>query len=190
MKYLITIITTFLLIANPAVAQTYDSTNTVTTTIQSDTTQAITTDPYEGTDDFSPGLALLTLIGVGFIFVCVGAGIVLTVIALLIISGLISFGILSASILIGLNKKSFALGFKTFLVSTSTIGGLLLGGLGFWILNKVLHWWTIQTALTIGAAAGLLAGLTFGLITFYILQQLTTYLRDKLKLTEGENGIK
>lgn len=185
MRYLITIVFFFLLTTNLVVAQNNDSTNTSITTIQSDTTHATTTDPYEVTDDFSPGLAFFALIGIGFILVCVGAGIALTVIGLLIIFGLISFGVLSASVLIGLNKKSFALGFKTFLVSTSTIGGLLLGGFGFWILNKVLHWWTTQTALTVGAALGLLAGVTFGLITFYILQRLTTYLRDQLELNEG-----
>jgi hypothetical protein len=184
MRYLIAGIT-FLFATNLVVAQNNDSTNTSVTTIQSDTIHAATTDPYEGTEDFSAGLAFLALIGVGFILVCVGAGMALTVIGLFIIFGLISFGTLSASVLIGLNKKSFALGFKTFLVSTSTIGGLLLGGFGFWILNKILHWWTTQTALTIGTALGLLAGVTFGLVTFYILQRLTTYLRDQLKLADG-----
>lgn len=185
MRHLTTVVIFFLLGTKLIVAQNVDSTTAPIATIQSDTSYATIMDPYDGTDDFSPGLAFFALIGIGFILVCVGIGIALTVIGLLIIFGLTSFGILSASVLIGLNKKSFALGFKTFLVSTSTIGGLLLCGFGFWILNKVLHWWTSQIAITIGVVLGLLTGLTFGLITFYILKRLTTYLKDQLKLTEG-----
>lgn len=185
MRYLITFITYFLLTTNLVFAQDSNSSNISAITIQSDTSHATTSNPYEGTDDFSPGLAFFALIGIGFILVCVGAGIALTIIGLLIIFGLISIGILSASVLIGLNRKSFALGFKTFLVSTSTMGGLFLCGFAFVVLNKVMHWWTTQTALTIGAALGLLAGLAFGLIAFYILQRLTTYLRSQLRLIDG-----
>lgn len=185
MKYLIAVMIFLSFTTNVVVAQNNAPTIISVTTIQSDTTPANTTNLYEGIDDSSPGLAFFALIGIGFILACVGAGIALTVIGLLIIFGLISFGILSASVLIGINRKSFALGFKTFLVSTSTIFGLLLCSFGFWILNQILHWWTTQTALTIGAALGLLAGLAFGLISFYVLQRLTTYLRDQLKLKEG-----
>ena len=97
--------------------------------------------------------------------------------------GLISVGILSASILVGVNKKSLATGFKTFLVSSSTIGGLVICGLGLWLLNKITHWWTTKTAIIIGATCGLLAGFIFGLLAFYILQQLTTFLKKKLNLS-------
>jgi hypothetical protein len=183
MRYWIVVATFFLLTTNLVVAQNNDSTNIPTKTTQSDTTHANTTDPYEGSDDFSPGLAFFTLIGVGFIVVCVGVGIALTVLGLLIIFGLISFGILSASVLIGLNRKSLAAGFKTFLVSSSAVCGLLLCGFTFWILNKILHWWATQTALAVGGALGLLAGLAFGLIAFYVLQRVTTYLKSQLKLT-------
>lgn len=176
-------ITFLLLLPYMVVAQNSPSAITSVATSGSANIPANTTDPNEGTGDFSPGLALFALIGIGFVLACVGAGIALTVLGLLIIFGLISFGVLSASVLIGINKKSFALGFKTFLVSTSTICGFLLCGFGFWILNQFLHWWTTQTALTIGAALGLFAGLAFGLISFYVLQRLTTYLKHQLKLT-------
>lgn len=184
-RYFIAVMIFLSFTTNLVIAQNNTPTTIPVTTTQSDTPHATTTGLHEGTVDFAPGLALFALIGIGFVLACVGAGIALTVIGLLIIFGLISFGILSASVLIGINRKSFALGFKTFLVSTSTIFGLLLCGLGFWILNQILHWWTTQTALTIGAALGLLAGLAFGLIAFYVLQRLTTYLRDQLKLKEG-----
>jgi hypothetical protein len=185
MRHFIEVMVFLSFTTNVVVAQNSAPAIIPVTTTQSDTTHPTTTDLYEGTDDSAPGLALFALIGIGFVLACVGADIALTVIGLLIIFGLISFGILSASVLIGINRKSFALGFKTFLVSTSTIFGLLLCGFGFWILNQILHWWTTQTALTIGAGLGLFAGVAFGLTAFYVLQRLTTYLRDQLKLKEG-----
>ena len=180
------ILTFFLLTYLFASGQTIDTTKIkpATTTVKSDTsTHSASNDPYAGTDDFSPGLAFFALLGLGFICLCVGVGIVITVGALLIIFGLISVGILSASILVGVNKKSLATGFKTFLVSSSTIGGLVICGLGLWLLNKITHWWTTKTAIIIGATCGLLAGFIFGLLAFYILQQLTTFLKKKLNLS-------
>jgi len=135
----------------------------------------------EDYDNFAPGLAIFALFAFIFILVCVGVGIVLTVAGLLILFGLIGTGILSASILVGLNKKSFTKGFKTFLVSTTTIGGLLFGITSFWILNKATHWWTFKTTLFAGSIIGLLTGLVLGLVTFFLIQKLTSYLKLKLK---------
>ncbi len=180
MKYLIVVIALFLRTISLAADLNADSTKNPGTIIQTDTTAATTIDPYEGSDDFSPGLAFFALIGIGFILLCVGAGMTLTVIGLFVIFGLIALGILSASVLIGINKKSFALGFRTFLVSASTIGGALLSGLGCWALNKILDWWAPQKAIAVGTSIGLVSGALFGFIIFYILQWLTTYLKARL----------
>jgi hypothetical protein len=177
---LLTIFTCVFLTINVLAGQSNDTTNAVTK-VQTDTSAAYSVDVYDGTDDFSPGLAFFTLIGIGFILVCVGAGIVITVIVLLILFGLISGGILSVSLIVGLNKRSFASGFKTFLVTTTSFGGLLIGGLGFWLINELLHWWTTQIALSSGACMGLIAGFIFGIFAFYVLQKLTTYLQNQLK---------
>jgi hypothetical protein len=133
-------------------------------------------------DDFSPGLAFFALFAIGFVLICVGVGIVFTILSLLILFGLISLGILSVSVLIGINKKSFEKGFKTFLVSFSTIGGLVFFSIGFWLLNKIMHWWVTKTAIIIGMSLGLVIGLTFGLLSFYILQRLTTFFKRQLNL--------
>ncbi len=164
-------------------SQTTDSTQL--TTITTDTLSQNQTDNFheEIEDDFSPGLAMFALFGIGFMFICIGAGIVLTIIALLILFGLIGAGILSASVLIGLYNKSFEKGFKTFIVSATTIGGLFIGATGFWLLNKIVHWFTTQTALTIGSVGGLVTGFLLGLLVFYVLQKLTAFLKDKLKTT-------
>lgn len=164
-------------------SQTTDSTQL--TTITTDTLSQNQTDNFheEIEDDFSPGLAMFALFGIGFMFICIGAGIVLTVIGVLILFGLIGAGILSASVFIGLYNKSFEKGFKTFIVSVSTVGGLFIGATGFWLLNKLVHWFTTQAALTIGSVGGLLTGFLLGLLVFYVLQKLTSFLKDKLKTT-------
>lgn len=152
------------------------------TTIHSDTTTIADNNTYNDDEDFAPGLGLFALFGIGFIFVCVGAGVALTVFGLLILFGLISLGALSASVLVGLNRKSFATGFKTFLVFSTTIGGLIICGAGFWMLNKFVHWWSAKTAILVGVSLGFVAGLVCGLIAFYVLQRLTTFLKSKLNL--------
>lgn len=100
---------------------------------------------------------------------------------LLILFGLIGLGIFSATVLVGLNKNSLASGFKTFLVSVSMIGGVILSSALCWILNEFQHWWTYQTALAIGAGLGLLGELIFGFILFWDLQRLTSFLKSLLK---------
>jgi hypothetical protein len=185
----ITTILLFTLTSLRTFAQTADSTIQITNSVQTDTiTTKSNSMKYDENDDFSPGLFFFAMIGFVFILVCVGAGIVLTVLGLLIIFGLVSFGILSTSIIVGLNKKSFAKGFKTFFVLASTFVGLIFFGVGFWLLNKIAHWWTTQTAIITGATSGLFAGLAFGLLAYYVLQRLTTYFKQKLNLTTEDNG--
>ena len=163
--------------------QTNDTINPSTSAVQADTQMTThNTAELDPSDDFSPGLFFFAMIGFIFILVCVGAGIALTVLGLSIVFGLVSFGILSTSIIVGLNKKSFAKGFKTFIILASTIGGLLFCGAGFWLLNKIVHWWTGQTAILTGATCGLIAGLVFGLLANYILQRVTNYFKTKLNL--------
>ena len=188
-KLFITTFLLFILTSLTTFGQTADSTIRITSSVQADTISTKSNSmEYDESDDFSPGLFFFAMIGFVFILVCVGAGIVLTVLGLLIIFGLVSFGILSTSIIVGLNKKSFAKGFKTFIVLASTIGGLLFFGVGFWLLNKIVHWWTTQTAIITGATSGLIAGFAFGLLAYYILQRLTTYFKQKLNLTTEDNG--
>ena len=166
--------------ANRQVTDNIATSQTITTIHTNTKATTSDTNTLNDEDDFSPGLGLLVLLGICFIFLCIGAGIVLTVFILLILFGLISLGILSASILVGLNKKSFATGFKTFLVSCSSIGGLIIFGAMFWLLNKFTHWWTAKTAILIGVSMGCLAGFLFGLVVFFVLQKLTTFLKSKL----------
>lgn len=182
MKYLITIIFFALFTIEPIIAQNTNSTKIENQQILTDTvrTSAINNPPTD--DDFAPGLIFLVLIAIAVILICIGVGIAITVITLFVIFGLIGVGIVSASVLVGLNKRSLALGLKTFIVSLSTVGELILSSLLFWILNEFQQWWTYQTALAIGAGIGILAGLVLGFLLFYILHRLTTFLRNQFNL--------
>jgi hypothetical protein len=186
-QILIFIITVLSLIeASVVVGQTVDTNNSGISAMHIDTLTTINhSAEIDESDDFAPGLLFIALIGIAFILVCVGCGIALTVIALLIIAIFISLGILSTSIIVGLNKKSFTTGFKTFIVLTSSIGGILLGGISFWGFNQLVHWWTVKTAVLLGVICGFFGGLVFGILAFYILQRLTNYLKRKLNITDN-----
>lgn len=138
--------------------------------------------------DGAPGLFIFIILAFLFILISIGIGIIVAILTLLIIFGLIVLGILSASIIIGLNKKSFTKGFKTFLISSTTFGGGIFGIFGFWILNKITHWWSISTSLTIGSFCGLVSGILFGYFLFYIIQKLTAFLNIKLKMIKLKNN--
>lgn len=139
----------------------------------------------DGSDDdhFSPGLFFILMFVIFVALACIGAGMALTVFVLLVLFGLVSFGIISTSIIIGLYKKSFAKGCKSFVVLAATIGSLVCCTAGCWIFNDLVHWWTAENALLIGAASGLFAGGAVGLFVFTILQRLTAYFVQKLKLS-------
>lgn len=138
--------------------------------------------------DGAPGLFILIILAFSLILISIGIGIVLAILILLIIFGLIFSGILSASIMVGLNNKSFTKGFKTFVISSTTFGGLILGIFGFWIINKITHWWSLSISLTIGSFCGLISGILFGYFLFYIIQNLTTFLNTKLKMMKLKNN--
>ena len=99
-------------------------------------------DAFEGTDDFSPGLLFFALLGLGLVLACIGAGIAVTVIALLILFGLIALGVLSTSVIIGLYNRSFAKGFKSFIVLFASSGGLVVCAAGLGIVSAIGNWWT------------------------------------------------
>src|SRR5262249_37245319 len=140
-------------------------------TIHADSlTTKSTTDIYDDeTGDFAPGLLFFALISLAFIAACIGAGIVVCIAAILIVAGMISLGILSASVMVGLYKRSLATGVKAFIVLCSLVGGTIMGGTIFWLVNNARHWFSNQTAVMLGAATGMITGLACGLAVFYVL---------------------
>ncbi|MDJ1502561.1 hypothetical protein [Xanthocytophaga agilis] len=173
----------FVLIATPTLAQIADTTTQITQSVQADSLHTATNDPGYVEDDFAPGILGAIILLFVFILVCIGAGIVLTIVGLVAAFALVSFGILSTSILVGLYQKSFAKGFKTLLVSTSTLVGLVCGGVGLGILNALLHWWEIGASVFIGSVCGTLAGFAFGILAYYIIQRFVAFFKQKLNLS-------
>lgn len=180
MKILVRLLTFVILTHYLTFGQATDSIPSNKQTEQTISNLPADTEESEDIDDFAPGLFVFALFGFVFILMSAGAGIVLTALGLLIILGLIGVGILSASILVGLNKKSFTKGFKTFLISTTTIGGLFIGMAGVFIFNNSTHGSNLYTSLMAGSIIGLIAGLFGGLFAIYAIQKLTTYVKTKL----------
>lgn len=134
-------------------------------------------------DDFSPLQFFMIIVVIAFILICLGVGIVLTIIGLLIIFGLVGIGVLSASLIVGMHKKSFLKGFKVFLFSVTSFGGVIFGSVSFWILNNLSHWWTGKVALITGSLSGFLAGLLLGFVVLFILKRLTVLFKTKIQET-------
>ncbi len=130
--------------------------------------------------DVLNGPGIFGLMGIGLMFLGIGAGIVLTAIEILLIIGLIGIGIIFASVIIGIYYKSVKSAIKTFIFSTTTTAGVFVGSIGIWILNNLVHWFTTETALFIGAVVGLLIGFLIGLLVYYVFQKLKIILKDKL----------
>ena len=133
-------------------------------------------------DDFNPGLLIFALIVMGLALICVGVGIVITFF-LLILFVFISTGILSLSVLIGLYKKSLKSGTQTFLFVTTIIGGLFLGSLSLFFINRNTHWFTQQNSLLLGGLAGAISGVLFGYFIIFVIKQAIRFFKTKLKAT-------
>lgn len=185
MKYFFYILTfsLFALLHVKTLGYTDDTAQQIATANQSEAlTVGPSNDTYEGAGDFSPMQFFAVLFLLGIALLMVGVGIGLLVLGLLIFFGLVSFGVLSTSLVVGINSRSIKSGFKTLVMLSSTIGGLLLGSVGFWFQNRVQHWWTSEFALISGAICGLFVGLLFGLLTVYVFRRLTNYFKRKLDL--------
>ncbi len=112
--------------------------------------------------------------------ILIGTGIVVAVLTLFIIFGLITTGVLSVSVMVGLNKKSFMTGFKTFVITCSTVFSALIMALFFFIYNKIVHWWSGEKAALIGICTGLIAGFLLGALLMLIVRRLTEFFKTKL----------
>ena len=121
--------------------------------------------------------AIIAVIAGGIL---IGAGIVVTVLTLFILFGLITTGVLSVSVMVGLNKKSFMTGFKTFVITCSTVFSAMIMALSFFIYNKIVHWWSGEKAALIGVSIGLLAGFLLGNLVMVIVRRLTQFFKTKL----------
>jgi len=162
--------------------QSVDSLQT-SITLQRDSIQHSTAvDNYDDYEDipFKAGFIVIIMIGTAFLAGCVAAGAFLTVGLLVALFGLVSLGIVSASLLIGLYQKSVEKGFRSFVVLICSTGGMTVGAMAFVVLNQLMHWVSLQTALLTGAGCGLGAGILLGYVNFILLKRLTRYFKNRL----------
>jgi len=133
-------------------------------------------------EDEEFNLFLFSMLISGLIFICISLviAILVVIILLLIVFGFITIGALSASVLVGLNKKSITTGFRTFVIFFSTFAMAVIGALSFWILNRIVHWWSQMKSIILGSSIGLISGLIIGIVAAYIIKKLSTFLKNKL----------
>lgn len=103
-------------------------------------------------------------------------------IGLFILLGLVTAGVVSASVFTGLYKKSFATGFKVFLLLSCSVGGAITFAVLFALTTTVLNWHDLSTAALFGAAFGFISGMFFGFLAFYVLQRIVIYFKARLNL--------
>ena len=132
-------------------------------------------------------LFLFAILILGIIFICISIliALIIAILCLFAIFGFILVGALSTSVIVGINKKSFTSGFKAFVTVFSTFAFGLIGIGSFWILNKLLHWWSETKAIIIGLSIGLLSGLIAGFLLAYLINKLSTFLKSKLERKSG-----
>ncbi len=179
MKYLtclLIILSSFICLNLPA--QTAN--NPVQSSIVSDTFSGSSNNEMNDVEnDFAPGLFFMLIFGVILIFLCIGAGIVLTIFLIIAFFALLSLGFLSISVVVAINKQSFTQGFKVFVWTLTTLFATATLTVGTGVLNHIFHWWSIETALTIGAISGFISGLLLGYILTLIIQKLTQILKSR-----------
>jgi len=181
MKQYILLLVLFLASITKVTAQATDSLKQVQRTQQTDSLSTAQSNwEQEDDDHFAPFLLVIAMIFLVIICVGIGSGIVSTVAILFIIFAITSFGIISTSLIIGFYKRSITKGIKTFYVLCSTIGTAICGGIGLFIVNRFYHWMESPIAIMWGTVFGFVAGFLNGLITFYILQRLVLYFKNKL----------
>ena len=121
---------------------------------------------------------------IAFCSVVVGAvivGSVAMIMILLALFALVSAGIVSAGVLVGIYKRSVAAGFKALLVIICSLGGIVAGAGGLWLIDRFfpIHLGG-RTAVLLGAAGGLIGGILMGIILFRIIRSFLEYFRQKL----------
>ncbi len=138
---------------------------------------------YVEEEGAAPGLFLMALFMFALIFMLIGVGIVMAAVALFLFTGLVLLGVVSTSLLIGLKERSVAKGFQVFVILSTTLGGIAAGGLGIFVLNSVLHWWSPTPALVYGMAGGLIAGLLLGYGLAHLIHRVLAMLQRRLRIT-------
>jgi len=139
-------------------------------------------DTAEDIQDFTPGLGLFAFIAICIILGVVFLFFVLAAFCILLFLTFIAAGIISTAVAVGIAQRSVSKGFKVLVLSGSGLLGLLVGAVGFLLLNQVfdLHFKPGE-ATGIGGVSGLAGGLIIGYILYRIALMIAAYLKKKYK---------
>ena len=136
--------------------------------------------PQEG-DEFNP---ILFAVIVAFLCIVIGATLAGSMLASLVLMGLfalVSAGIVSAGVLVGFYKRSVTAGFKALLAIGCSIGGILIGVIAFYLINRIFHIHLSGVAVAlVGGFSGLIGGLLLGFVLFTVIRLFLNYCRQKL----------
>lgn len=118
----------------------------------------------------------------------VGAAIVGAMAATLIIFALFALaaiGALSTSIAVGLYKKSFASGFKTFLLIAFGAGCSFFGGAGLFAVHFFFHLpLSAGLCVLVGGISGLIGGIIMAAATYHVFQWVIRSAAQRLRLAQ------
>jgi hypothetical protein len=134
-------------------------------------------------DEFNLFLFAYLIAFCSVVVVAVIVGSVAVIMILLALFALVSAGIVSAGVLVGIYKRSVAAGFRALLVIVCSLGGIVAGAGGLWLIDRLfpIHLGGRAAAL-LGAAGGLVGGLLMGIVVFQIIRPFIRYFRQKLSL--------
>lgn len=133
-------------------------------------------DSFQNDDNF---LVVLLLMGALFFLIALIVGVVICLLLILILIGLISAGITSASILVGIQQKSISKGFKTFFISVSMLGSVIVSIIFFWVVNAIKDWWSNDISTIAGIICGLISGYFLGILLFTATKKAAQFLSNK-----------
>lgn len=130
------------------------------------------TDPGPQPDEEFNILVLAVVIALfGIVVGATLIGSMVATLALLGLFGLATAGILSAGVLVGLYRKSVSAGFKVIVGITGCLGGIAIGEIAFYLINRIFHLHLSGTAtLLIGGFGGLIGGLLLGLVLYQLIR--------------------
>ena len=132
-------------------------------------------------DEFN---VLFMAVVIALLCIVIGATLVGAAVAVLVLFallGLVTAGILSAGVLVGLYRRSVSAGFKTVVGVTGCLGGVVIGVIAFYLINRLFHLHLSGIAtLLIGGFGGLIGGLLLGLVLYLLIRVFLNYCRAKL----------
>ncbi len=177
-KFIIALLSLLLLLAPIAQCQTYPSAGQVVGIASADSVLEHANDdasqeegPWYAAVWLSFILAIVCLTcGVMAIGVCIAIGL------LFILFLFTTLGILSASVFAGIRQRSLLSGFKVFLFSITSIGGILSGISIMSFVRAVLH---LKMPLNMAISSGAVGGLTGGLILGYLILVIIRWVASK-----------